>query len=297
MAAHRGHSTHAMSKASTAAARQTVLVADDDRTNRFAIAEMLRRAGYTVTEAGNGLEAVQQIEKGNFDLVFLDIWMPSMSGLEVLARLRGGTAHPKVVVMTSDGTPETLLRAVREQAYEYVSKPCPPKQIVELAERVLKADAGAPIEVISAQPHWVELLIPCTREAAERLQNFMMRLQAELPDEQRDTIAQAFRELGLNAVEWGGKLDPNRKVRSASVRSPRMILYRIQDPGTGFDPAQLKHAAIGQPEDDPTAHLKVRDELGIRAGGFGLMMTRAMADELIYNEARNEVIFVKYLNG
>jgi hypothetical protein len=74
-------------------------------------------------------------------------------------------------------------------------------------------------------------------------------------------------------------------------------MYRIADPGEGFDPAKLPHAAIGQPVDDPTAHLSVRDKLGLRAGGFGLLMTGAIADELIYNEAHNEVIFIKYLQS
>jgi anti-sigma regulatory factor (Ser/Thr protein kinase) len=221
--------------------------------------------------------------------------MPGMSGLEILGRIRDSATHPKMIVMTSDDTPETLLRAVREQAYDYIGKPFPPKQAVEIASRALKSEATAPIEVISARPDWVELLIPCTRDAAERVQSFLMKMEATLPDELRDSIGQAFRELLLNAVEWGGKLDPNRKVRIASVRSPRMLMYRIADPGPGFDPAKLPHAAIGQPADDPTAHIAVRDQLGLRAGGYGILMTRAMADELIYNEARNEVIFIKYL--
>ena len=123
-----------------------------------------------------------------------------------------------------------------------------------------------------------------------------MKLEADLTDDLRDTIALAFRELLLNAVEWGGKLDPNRKVRIAYVRSSRMLLYRVADPGSGFSFENLAHAAVGQPEDQPIAHAAVRDQLGIRPGGFGIAMTRAIADELIYNEAQNEVIFVKYLS-
>ena len=284
-----------MGSPAASAATRSVLVADDDRTTRFAITATLRKAGFDVREAENGSDAVQQIAAGNFDLVFLDIWMPGVNGLEVLKQVRESGANPKVIVMTSDNTPQTLLQAIREQAYEYVSKPFPPAQAVELAERALTTDA-LPIEVISAQPHWVELMIPCTREAAERVESFMMKLESTLPTDLRDTIGQAFRELLLNAVEWGGKLDPNRKVRIASVRSPHMVMYRIADPGPGFDPEKLPHAAVGHPG-DPTAHVMVREEQGIRPGGFGLMMTRAMADELIYNEARNEVIFVKYLSG
>jgi anti-sigma regulatory factor (Ser/Thr protein kinase) len=168
---------------------------------------------------------------------------------------------------------------------------------VEVAERTLKRNASPPIEVISAKPYWVELLIPCTREAALRVQSFLMKLEADLPDDLRNTIGLAFQELLLNAVEWGGKLDPNRKVRIAQVRSSRMLLYRVADPGPGFSFKGLTHAAVGQPADEPIAHVSVRDQLGIRPGGFGITMIRAMADELLYNEAQNEVMFIKYLNA
>ena len=273
-----------------------ILVADDDRTTRFAICSMLKKAGYAVTSAKNGAEALRRIQQMNPDLAFLDIWMPELTGLEVLARVRIGESRPKIVIMTSDGTPESVLCAVREQAYDYMSKPFPPKEAVEVARRALRQDASALIEVVSAKPHWVELLIPCTREAAERIESFLVRLDADLPSDQRDSIGLAFRELLLNAIEWGGKLDPNRKVRIAYVRSSRILLYRVADPGPGFNFKALAHAAVGQPAGEPLAHVSIRDQLGIRPGGFGIALTRAIADELLYNEAQNEVIFIKYLN-
>ena len=275
--------------------RKHILVADDDRATRFAIASMLKKAGYQVKQSGNGADALNQMRKTQFALAFLDIWMPELSGLEVLAEARSLDAAPKIVIMTSDNTPESVLSAVREQAYEYLNKPFPPRQAVEVAERALEHDESSPIDVVSAKPAWVELLIPCTREAAERVHSFLMKLDVGLPEEKRDTIAMAFRELLLNAVEWGGKFDPNRKVRIAYIRSSRLLLYRVADPGPGFQFDQLKHAAVGQLDDSPFAHMAVRDQLGIRPGGFGIAMTRAVADELIYNEAQNEVLFIKYL--
>jgi len=245
----------------------------------------------------DGAEALCKIQKSSFDLAFLDIWMPKLTGLEVLARVRAAESHSKIIIMTSDDTPETLLRAVREQAYEYLNKPFPPKEAVEVAQRALKQNASAPIEVISAKPQWVELLIPCTHEAAGRIESFLMKLETDLPDDLRNTIGLAFRELLLNAVEWGGKLDPNRKVRIAYVRSSRLLLYRVADPGPGFSFKGLNHAAVGQADAEPIAHVAVRDQLGIRPGGFGIAMIRAIADELIYNEVQNEVIFIKYLSA
>jgi anti-sigma regulatory factor (Ser/Thr protein kinase) len=74
-----------------------------------------------------------------------------------------------------------------------------------------------------------------------------------------------------------------------------MVLYRIADPGKGFSPEQLPHAAISNEDHEPFGHMRVREEKGLRPGGFGLLMTRTLVDELIYNEAHNEVVFVKYL--
>jgi len=124
----------------------------------------------------------------------------------------------------------------------------------------------------------------------------MQQLKSDLPQEVRTNVGQAFRELLLNAVEWGGKLDPERKVRVAYVRAKRMVLYRIHDPGPGFRPDELPHAAVSYPVEDMAESARVRQEKGIRPGGFGILIARSMVDELLYNEAHNEVLFVKYVD-
>jgi CheY-like chemotaxis protein/anti-sigma regulatory factor (Ser/Thr protein kinase) len=262
-----------------------------------ALGRMLGAKGYSVVQTGDGTRALEKLARQQFDLILLDIGLPGTNGLDVLEQLRERGAAPRVVVMTADDTPETLLRAVRDRAFEYVTKPVPPKDIVALVERALKApSAAAPIEVISAAPEWVELLVPCARDVAERLQGFMQRLKADLPEEVRESVGQAFRELLLNAIEWGGQLDPSRKVRISYLRARRMLLYRIADPGPGFSFKKLAHAAVNNPVDNPVKHTKERERKGLRPGGFGILMVRAMVDELIYNEAQNEVVFVKYLD-
>jgi anti-sigma regulatory factor (Ser/Thr protein kinase) len=187
---------------------------------------------------------------------------------------------------------------VRRQAYRYVRKPFPPNAIIEVIDGALAGARAASlsIEVVSARPEWLEVIAPCSLEMADRLQSFVMQLAADLPEPLRERVAQAFRELLTNAIEWGGKLDPSRKVRISCVRAKRMLLYRIADPGEGFDLDRLRHAAISNPVDDPLRHIDIREESGLRPGGYGLAMTRSLVDELIYNEARNEVICIKYLD-
>ena len=277
---------------------RNVLVVDDDRALRHAITALLQGAGYGTDQAGDGPEALDKLRQQPVDLMLLDIGLPGMSGLEVLAHARTLPSPPRVVMMTADDTPETLLQSFRGQAHWFVRKPFPPTRIVEVVNDVLRASAVAalPIEVISASPEWLELVAPCSLEVAERVQDFVMQLDAKLPEEVRESVAQAFRELLSNAVEWGGRLDPSRTVRISCLRSRRMLLYRIADPGEGFDIDRLAHAAICNPDDDPLGHDRVRQEMGLRPGGLGLVMTRALVDEIIYNEKRNEVVLIKYLD-
>jgi CheY-like chemotaxis protein len=274
-----------------------ILVADDDRTTRLLLTETLRAQKYTIVCVEDGAAALKKMNAGKFDLVLLDIWMPKMNGLEVLKKLRNAKKRPKVIVMTSYDAPETLLSAIREEAYQYVSKPVEPRALVSLVRETLekKADA-APIEVVSATPTWVELLVSCSLAEAERIENFMAHLKTGLSDDVQRAVGQAFHELLLNAVEWGGKLDASRKVRISYLRAKRMLMYRIADPGPGFKFTELEHAAISHAPDSPTMHDEFRQKKGLRPGGFGLLMTKASVDELLYNEAQNEVVFVKYLD-
>lgn len=275
-----------------------VLIVDDDPELRDVLSAMLVKAGHVVDQAGDGPDALEKLATGEFDVVLLDINLPSMNGLDVLAQIQGLLKPPLVVVMTGDDTPEPLLEAVRLQAYRYLRKPFPLRIIVDaIADAMATAPrAGLPIEVVSARPEWLEIIAPCALEMADRLQSFIMHLEGDLPEPVRESVAQAFRELLTNAIEWGGKLDPNRKVRISCVRAKRVRIYRITDPGDGFALDRLRHSAISNPSDDPLKHAVERQRQGLRPGGLGLMMTRSLVDELIYNEAHNEVIFIKYLD-
>ena len=275
---------------------EKVLVVDDDRSTRHLIQLQLSSAGFSVETAEDGPSTLERLDRESFDLVLLDVWMPGMDGLEVMARLREKPSPPKVVVMTADDAPETVLRALRERDCRYVTKPIEPKELTALIREVLDAGPERPIEVISAKPDWVELVVPCDRQAAARIQAVLGQLEADLPEDVRTSVGQAFRELLNNAIEWGGELNPDQTVRISCLRAKRMLLYRISDPGGGFSFEGLSHAAVSNPPDNPMEHAVVREELGLRPGGFGLVLTRAMVDELLYNEAHNEVVFVKYLD-
>ena len=273
-----------------------ILIAEDDGPTRVLVEAILEDAGYTTETVTDGTKAYDRIATTPFDLLLTDIWMPGLNGLELLSKIQTLSSPPPVIVMTSDDTPDTLLKAIREQAYHYIPKPIYPQELTRLVQDGLDAShEKTAIEVTSATPNWVELLVPCDQKSAGRMRNFVMQLEADLPEDLRETIAMSFYELLANAIEWGGQLDPSKKVRIAFLRFERMLMFRIADPGSGFDMDELDHAALNNP-DDPIAHMSIRENRGLRPGGFGLLMVKTSADELIYNEARNEVVFVKYLD-
>jgi anti-sigma regulatory factor (Ser/Thr protein kinase) len=72
-------------------------------------------------------------------------------------------------------------------------------------------------------------------------------------------------------------------------------VFYVRDPGAGFRRESLTGSAIANPADDPAAHILQREEEGMRAGGYGLLLAGGTVDELIYNEIGNEVLLVKYL--
>jgi len=273
-----------------------ILVVEDVSDAFSFMREVLTAEGYAVDAANGGVEALERLKREAFDLIVLDIWMPRMDGLELLVRLREFPCPPKVVVVTVDDTPETVLEVLRHQGSSYVIKPFKREELLEAVRNALATPSlSPPIEVVSARCDWVELLVPCSFPAAETIQDFLDRLKVGLPDDVRQAVGTAFRELLINAIEWGGQLDPSRKVRIACLHTPRMLMYRIADPGPGFPSEALEHTALSNPPDHPTEHLRVREQKGIRPGGLGILMARAMVDELVYNEKHNEVVFVKYL--
>lgn len=273
-----------------------ILIADDEPEVCAMLKRALEDAGYEVERAQDGAQALEKLEQGRFDLVLLDVWMPQVTGLEVLARLREWPSPPRVIVMTGDKTPVTAIAALREQAWEYISKPFTLAALRERVERALRSRSKAPpIEVVSLKADWIELLVPCEREAAERIHDFLRQLESDLSEEVRDSIGDAFRELLMNAMEWGGDLDPAQRVRISAIRGKNVLIYHIADPGSGFRMDDVPHAAVSNEPGDAMGHLEARERRALRPGGFGIMLVRSIADELIYNEKHNEVVFVKYL--
>ena len=273
----------------------SILIVEDEPALAELISFYLQSEGFDTASAGSVASALQSLNGISFDLVLLDVHLPDGNGLQVLQSLSVDPDSPNVVVMTAEGTSESVLQAIRYRAHDFIRKPFACPELLEVVQRAFKA-AREEIEIISCTPEWVELLASCTRESAARIEGFVSHLGGDLSAELRSQVGQIFRELLLNAVEWGGGLNPNHRVRVAYVRGKRSIQYRIADPGPGFSFCDLSHTAMSSDPSDPLRYARVRQERGLRPGGLGIVMAQALADELIYNESQNEVMFIKYLD-
>jgi CheY-like chemotaxis protein/anti-sigma regulatory factor (Ser/Thr protein kinase) len=275
-----------------------ILIVDDDAGMHEMLAAMFRSEDYAVDYALSGPEALARVGVSAYDLVITDIRMPGMDGITLLNRIRETQPAMKVIVMTAESTPQTVIRAISEKAFSYLGKPFTRPSLLDAVNSALSVPVEPDdIEVISASPVWISLEVRCKMATADRLSRFFRELNLEFSPEDRDSIATAFRELLMNAIEHGGHSDPRQKVNLSYIRTRRSIIYYIRDPGEGFSFDRLAHAAISNRSEEPLGHAEVRDRLGIRPGGFGILLTRNFADELLYSEKGNEVMLIKYLPG
>jgi DNA-binding response OmpR family regulator len=286
-----------MSATATSEAKRVLIVDDDSDVHQFLTVALGEKDLY-IESAFDGVEGLRKFEGSHWDLVITDVIMPNMDGLELLERISIMRSQTPVVVMTVDTTAEKIVAAIRENAFSWLRKPFTTEAARHMVDNALSAtrfEEG--IEVLSASPRWLELRLRCDMETANRALHFLHEMEYKLPEDDREAVAFAFREILFNAVEHGGGNDPNVRVTVTYTRASRAILFRVRDPGPGFSFERLRHAAVSNPVGSPIDHALAREELGMRVGGFGILLTRSLVDELIYNEKGNEALLIKYLAG
>lgn len=118
----------------------TVLVVEDSVTQRQMITDLLRGSGLDVTVAGDGVEALEQIQGQHPDIVVLDIVMPRMNGYEVCRRLKADpkTQHVPVVMCSSKGEEFDRYWGMKQGADAYIAKPFQPTELVGTVKQLLR---------------------------------------------------------------------------------------------------------------------------------------------------------------
>ena len=111
---------------------EQILVVDDEPLMREFLETTLKRNSYDVLTCPNGMDAIKELQKRNFDLVLTDMKMPGIGGIEVLEEVKRVSPETEVIVMTAYGTVETAVEAMKKGAYDYIMKPFTPDQIEHL---------------------------------------------------------------------------------------------------------------------------------------------------------------------
>ncbi len=114
-----------------------ILVVDDEQIIRESLAFVLKKEGYQVAEASNGIEAWRKHEQQPFDIVITDIEMPQMRGMELLGQISKKTPQTFVIIVTAFGSLETAIEALRKGAYDYVLKPLNFDEIIYRIKKLL----------------------------------------------------------------------------------------------------------------------------------------------------------------
>lgn len=115
--------------------RIELLVADDDPDFRGTVSRRFRRRGFTVQEASTGEEALEWLQKRDFQVALLDMMMPGLSGVDVLRRLAGEPRDLEVILLTGQGTIDSAVEAMKLGAYDYLTKPFPLTELEVLIEK------------------------------------------------------------------------------------------------------------------------------------------------------------------
>jgi len=117
--------------------KTNILVVDDERVVRLALARILEGRHTHVGQAGDGTEALREMERRPYDIVLLDLRMPGPDGLTVLKSIKEKWPESEVIVLTGYPTLESAKAAIRSGAYDYLSKPIEPDKMTEVASRAL----------------------------------------------------------------------------------------------------------------------------------------------------------------
>lgn len=261
------------------------------------IVSRLPGLGDLYVEHVTGAEAaLARLSAKAFDVLLMSPTSTLEQDLEFLEQARQRRPGIRAIFLAHSATPESVLAALQAEVFAVFTRPFDPAQIANLVTKAAEAD-GSPehgIRVLGATPDWVTLRVSAHLVTADRVVAFMDQLHRRLFDgPEMDHLLVAFREILLNAIEHGAGLDPEKDIRVDAIRTKRALTFYFRDPGPGFVPGAQAHAATGH---DPLSHIKRRMEAGLRPGGYGMLLSTRLVDEVIYSHAGNEVLMVKHLS-
>ncbi len=253
--------------------------------------DTVRRLGARPVLARNGQSALTLARMLQPDLAIVELDLPDLDGFELCRRLRTDdrTMATPIILVSDLANSSERRRGFRVGANAYLAKPYSDRALSEAVDTALAWRRELERARILGE---IEVELSSESELLQDVNEFLTQLcrRTPLTSEQVTHLRQAFLEMGMNAIEWGNRHRPEAMVSITYRVYPDRVEIVVRDEGAGFDPDSVPHAA--QP-DDPLGHVDIRDSLGLRAGGFGLMIARGMLDELRHNALGNEVTLTK----
>jgi two-component system, OmpR family, response regulator len=270
---------------------RTVMVVDDERDANDILAHLVRPCGFEPIQVFSGAEALKAVSQRQPDLILLDLSLPDIDGFEVCDRLKRDreTNLIPIVMVTAHHDAKERAAGVRVGANGYLIKPFTPEQLEAVINEALAWHDEHQQRGTTGEINFdIRSELTYLAQASDMLADLFAH--TPLTERHIKDLKQAVMEMGGNAIEWGHRKNAELVLRITYRIDPNCITLIIQDQGPGFDPRDLPHAAS---DEDPIRHLEIRNELGLREGGFGIMLARGLVDKFWYNERGNVVTMVK----
>src|SRR5262245_48881161 len=189
--------------------RINILVVDDERGLCAGVQEALRREGYAVDAANDAKTALRLAERRLFNLVIADVKMPGLTGLDLLKEVKARSHDTQFILMTAYGTVESAVQAMKEGAYDYLSKPLDMQRLRALVLKALEFQA------LVAENHELRVRLQKRSEPHPLLgESESIRALARLVDE----VAQSDVTVLIEGESGTGK---ELVARSIHLKSPR----------------------------------------------------------------------------
>lgn len=118
--------------------KEKILIIDDEASICSALKGILEDEGFLVRTAESGEQCLELLKSQNFDLVLLDIWLPGMSGIDVLKKIKAMEESPQVVMISGHGTIETAVTATKLGAHDFLEKPLSLEKVVLTVRNALR---------------------------------------------------------------------------------------------------------------------------------------------------------------
>ena len=270
---------------------RTVLIVDDERDTNDLLAGLVQARGFEPIQIFSGGPVLEAVRRQAPDLVLLDVMMPDVDGFSVCEQLKRNreTNLIPILMVTALTDADNRAQGIRVGANGYVTKPFTPDQLFTAIDSVLEwrkkhADQGVAGEI--------QFDLRSEQAYLQQVNELLSDLYEHTPltERQIKDLRQAVMEMGGNAIEWGNRKNADLPLRITYRIGRDSVTLVIKDQGPGFNRNHLPHAAQ---DEDPIAHLDVRNDLGLREGGFGIMLAKGLVDEFRYNDTGNEVTLVK----